>query len=116
MTASAIEYLFITSDFLVGVDSQVTARSASTRLGCIAPTRALIGLGYDARTYSVAGGTATAEEVVPTAKRVVFGEMCKTDEGWAPTVATYRRVLGLVRDARERAIFSIADDHFDDVH
>jgi glycosyltransferase involved in cell wall biosynthesis len=116
MTAPAIEYLFITSDFLVSLDAQVTAFTASTRLGCIAPTRALMRLGYDARTYSVAGGTAAAEEVVPTAKRVVFGEMCDTNEGWAPTVATYRRLLGLVESARERAVFSIADDHFDDLH
>jgi glycosyltransferase involved in cell wall biosynthesis len=116
VTAPAIEYLFITSDFLVRIDSQVTALSASTRLGCIAPMRTLMHLGYDARTYSVAGDSAAAEEVVPSAKRVVFGEMCITNEGWAPTVAAYRRLLGLVRDARERAVFSIADDHFDDVH
>ncbi|MGH8734050.1 MAG: hypothetical protein ACREVB_10245, partial [Burkholderiales bacterium] len=71
MSATAIEYLFITSDYLVKVNGQVTSLSASTRLGCIAPTRALVKLGYDARTYSTVPGTAEAETVVPTAKRVV---------------------------------------------
>jgi glycosyltransferase involved in cell wall biosynthesis len=116
MTALPIEYLFITSDYLVNVESQVTAFNASTRLGSIVPTRALMRLGYDARTYSIAGGTAVAEDVVPAAKRVVFGEMCDKEEGWSPTIAAYRHLLRLVPDARERAVFSIADDHFDDPH
>jgi hypothetical protein len=114
MTAGAIEYLFITSDALVSIDGQVTAFGASTRLGSIAPTRALMRLEYDARTYSVAGGTAAAEQVVPSAKRVVFGEIFRSSAGWAPPIAAYRRLLSLVGDARERVVFSIADDHFAD--
>jgi hypothetical protein len=114
MTAEAIEYLFLTSDYLVSVNGQATALSASTRLGCIVPTRALVRLGYDARTYSTAGSSAPAEAVVPFAKRVVFGEMTDTTQGWGPSIASYRRVLTLVAEPRERAIFSIADDHFDD--
>ena len=114
MTGAAIEYLFLTSDHLVSLDGQVTALSASTRLGCVAPTRALMRLGYDARTYSIAPGTAAAEAVLPAAKRVVFGEMFGTEQGWAPTIEGYRRLLALMPDASERAIFSIADDHFAD--
>jgi hypothetical protein len=115
MSAAAIEYLFITSDFLVNIDGQVTALSASTRLGCIAPTRALMRLGYDARTYSVAQDATAARAVVPSAKRVVFGEMIESLQGWGPPIAGYRSLLALMPDARERAVFSIADDHFDNV-
>lgn len=114
MTTAAIEYLFITPEFLVKADGQVTAFGASARLGSIAPTRALMRLGYDARTFSVAADTAPAEEAVRTAKRVVFGEMFDTAVGWSVPVAVYRRLLGLIGNRRERVVFSIADDHFDD--
>jgi hypothetical protein len=109
-----MEYLFVTSDFLVSLDGQITALGASTRLGSIAPMRALMSLGYDARTYSLAGGTGAAEEVLPQAKRVVFGEMTDSDEGWGPSIALYRRVLERIPDPESRVVFSIADDHFDD--
>lgn len=114
MTGPAVEYLFITSDVLVSIDGQVTGLSASTRLGCIEPMRALIRLGYDARTYSIAPGTAAAEALVPAARRVVFAEMCDSAQGWGPAIEGYRKLLRLVPDAAERAVFSIADDHFDD--
>jgi hypothetical protein len=114
MSAAAIDYLFVTSDYLVSVNGQVTALSASTRLGCIAPTRALMRLGYDARTFSTAPGTAAAAAAVATAKRVVFGEMTDSKQGWGPSIASYRSLLALIPDARARAVFSIADDHFDD--
>jgi hypothetical protein len=114
MSAPAIEYLFITSDYLVSIEGQVTALSASTRLGCILPTRALMRLGYDARAYSVATDTTAAEAVVPSAKRIVFGEMAESPQAWAPSIAAYRRLLALVPDAHRRVLFSIADDHFDE--
>jgi len=113
MSTPAIEYLFLTPDYLVSIAGQVTAAMASTRLGSIAPTRALMRLGYDARTYSVAAGTGPAEEVVRSARRVVFGEMIDSKEGWQPNIDAYRRLLSLIPDARERVVFSIADDHFD---
>jgi hypothetical protein len=109
-----IEYLFITSDALVKVNDEVTAYGASARLGSIAPSKALMHLGYDARTYTVAGGVAAAAQVVPAAKRIVFGEMFNTEEGWGPTVRSYRELLALISNPRERVLFSIADDHFAD--
>jgi hypothetical protein len=114
MSTPAMEYLFVTSDYLVSIDGHVTAFSASTRLGCIAPMRALMHLGYDARTYSVAGETAPAEAAVRLAKRVVFGEMLATAEVWAGTAASYRRLLERIGNPRERVVFSVADDHFED--
>ena len=51
MSAGRIEYLFLTPGALISVDGQVTAFGASVRLGSLAPTRALTGLGYDARTF-----------------------------------------------------------------
>ena len=115
MSAATIEYLFVTSAVLVNLENQgVTARAASARLGSIVPTRALTGLGYDARTCSVASGTEAAAALVRAAKRVVFGEMFATAEGFAPTIERYRALLRLIPDARERVIFSIADDHFAD--
>jgi hypothetical protein len=115
VSAAAPEYLFVTSAVLVNLENQgVTARAASARLGSIVPTRALTSLGYDARTCSVAGGGDTAAALVRAAKRVVFGEMFATAEGFAPTIAQYRALLQLVPDARERVVFSIADDHFAD--
>jgi hypothetical protein len=110
-----IEYLFITPAPLVKVDGAVTTFGASARLGSLAPTRALTKLGYDARTFSVAGDTGPAEEAVRLAKRVVFGEMFANEQGWAGPVATYRRLVGLIGE-RRRIVFSIADDHFDDAH
>jgi hypothetical protein len=114
MSAAAIEYLFLTTDALVSIDGHVTALGASTRLGCIAPTRALVRLGYDARTYSTKASPGAAEAMVATAKRVVFGEMTNSKQGWGPSIASYRSLLKLVPDARARAVFSIADDHFGD--
>jgi hypothetical protein len=92
----------------------VTAFGASVRLGSLAPTRALARLGYDARTFSTAGDATEATRAAANAKRVVFGEMFPTDGAWAGTVATYRRVLASIPDARSRVVFSIADDHFDE--
>lgn len=110
-----IEYLFVTSAPLVDIGGQVTAYGASARLGSIAPARALGKLGYDARTVSTAGDLVPAEEAVRGAKRVVFGEMFKTrDAGWSLVVDAYRRLLALIENPRERAVFSIADDHFAD--
>ena len=114
MSAAVIEYLFVASDFLVDLDGQVTAFGASTRLGCIAPTRALMRLGYDARTFSAAGDVAPVENVLPKAKRVVFGEMFRSREGWAGPAAVYRRLIRLMPNPREQAVFNIADDHFRD--
>jgi hypothetical protein len=109
------EYLFVTSAPLFDVGGHVTAYGASARLGTIAPARALGRLGYDARAVSVAGDLAPAEDAVRGAKRIVFGEMFKTREaGWAAVVSAYRRLLGLIADPGERAVFSIADDHFAD--
>lgn len=83
------------------------------RLGSLAPTRALMRLGYDARTFSASGDASAATRAAVNAKRVVFGEMFPTEGGWAGTVATYRRILAAIPDPRARAVFSIADDHFD---
>jgi hypothetical protein len=114
MTVPPIEYLFVTLDYLVSIDDAVTAYGASTRLGCIAPSRALMDLGYDARTVSAAGDAARARQAVPAAKRVVFSEMPETKEGWAAPAAAYRSLLQLIPSRRGRVVFSIADDHFDD--
>jgi hypothetical protein len=110
-----LEYVFITPAALVNINGVVTTFGASARLGSIAPTRALTSLGYDARTYSVAGDTAPAEQALAQAKRVVFGEMFANERGWAGPAATYRRLLELIPE-RRRIVFSIADDHFDNVH
>jgi hypothetical protein len=113
--SALVEYLFLTPAALVNVNGTVTAFGASARLGSLAPTRALTSLGYDARTYSVAGDTAPAEAALAQAKRIVFGEMFATASGWSEPVATYRRLLRLA-NKHERVVFSIADDHFDDEH
>ena len=110
---SAAEYVFLTCVPFVKAGGQVTALGASARLGSLAPARALAGLGYDARAYSVAGDLTLAEEAVRRAKRAVFGEMFKVKgEGWSGAMAPYRRLLGLIEDPSQRAVFSIADDHF----
>jgi hypothetical protein len=110
-----IDYLFITSAPLFDLGGQVTAYGASARLGSIAPARALGRLGYDARAVSAAGNLAPALEAARNAKRIVFGEMFQTKEsGWAGPAGAYKSLLGEIRDARERVIFSIADDHFGD--
>jgi hypothetical protein len=111
-----IEYLFLTPAPLVSIDGQVTAFGASVRLGSLAPTRALMRLGYDARTFTTSGDDAAATRAAAGAKRVVFGEMFPTEGGWAGTVATYRRILAAIPDPRSRVVFSIADDHFDNPH
>lgn len=114
MSAAGLEYLFLTCNYLVKLGEQTTSLGASARLGSIAPARALGRLGYDARAYSALGDLAPVEEAMRSAKRIVFGELWETKgEGWAQTVAIYRRLLGQVGDPRRRAIFSIADDHFD---
>jgi hypothetical protein len=112
VSAPPIEYLFITSDYLVEVDGELTAIGASTRLGSIGPVNALMQLGYDARAYSIATDPSPAEKVLPRANRVVLGEMTQTLAGWGRTVAAYRRLLALVPEPRSRLVFSIADDHF----
>jgi hypothetical protein len=116
MSAAGIEYLFITPAPLVNVGGVVTTFGASARLGSLVPGRALMRLGYDARTYSVAGDTGLAEEALRQAKRVVLGEMFATAHGWAGPAATYRRLVGLMEDRRERLVLSVADDHFADPH
>ena len=113
MSASGVEYLFVTSGALVSLEGRgVTARVASARLGSILPTRALTSLGYDARTCSTASGIDTAGALVRGAKRVVFGELFSTAEGFGSTIEQYRALLRLVPDPGERVVFSIADDHF----
>jgi glycosyltransferase involved in cell wall biosynthesis len=107
-----VEYAFITPAPLVNLNGVITTFGASARLGSLAPTRALTSLGYDARTYSVAGDTAPAEEAVARAKRIVFGEMFANERGWAGPAASYRRLMQLIPE-RRRIVFSIADDHFD---
>jgi hypothetical protein len=115
MTGSTVEYLFITSGALLNLEGHgVTARAASARLGSLAPTRALTGLGYDARTCSIAADMDSAKELIRHARHVVFGEIFTTRDGLEPMLAKYRELLALVPDARKRAVFSIADDHFDD--
>lgn len=86
------------------------------RLGSLAPTRALMRLGYDARTFTTSGDPSAATRAALDAKRVVFGEMFPTEGGWAGTVATYQRILAAIPDARSRVVFSLADDHFDNPH
>jgi len=114
MSIAGLEYLFLTCAPLVKLGEQTTSLGASARLGSVMPARALGRLGYDARTYSTTGDLALVEEAMRSAKRVVFGEMWEKDEGWAGPAALYRSLLGQVADRRGRAVFSIADDHFDD--
>ena len=116
MSDERIEYLFLTPAPLVSIDGQVTSYGASVRLGSLAPTRALMRLGYDARTFSISGDRSAALRAAAGAKRVVFGEMFPTDGGWAGTGAIYREILAAIPAPRERVVFSIADDHFDDPH
>jgi hypothetical protein len=104
-----IEYLFLTTALLMKLGGRITAHGASARLGSLAPMHALTELGYDARTYSIMVNPEAAENAVRAAKRVVFGEMFHIEGGWN----AYRRLLGLLRNPREQAIFSIADDKFD---
>ena len=113
MSEPRIEYLFLTTAPLVVLEGQVTSLGASVRLGSLAPTRALMRLGYDARTFSTAADEAPASDAAAGAKRVVFGEMFPTKDGLAGAVAIYRRILARVREPRRQAVFSIADDHFD---
>ena len=94
----------------------MTSFGASVRLGSLAPTRALTRLGYDARTFSVSVDPAGALRAAAAAKRVVFGEMFPTEGGWAGTAALYRQILAAIPHPRRSAVFSIADDHFDDRH
>jgi len=115
MKGAGVEYLFVTSAPLFDIGGQVTTYGASARLGSIVPARALGALGYDARTVSVAGDAAPAEEAVRGAKRIVFGEMFRTKEsGWSGPAGAYRRLLDRIADPGERVVFSIADDHFAD--
>jgi hypothetical protein len=116
MSAAGLEYLFLTCASLVQLGGQITSFGASARLGSIAPARALGRLGYDARTYSTTVDIALVEEAMRSAKRVVFGEMWEMKDGWAGPAAIYRRLLEQLGERRGRAIFSIADDHFDDPH
>ena len=115
LATARIEYVFLTSAPLYDVGGRITAFGASARLGSVAPAYALGSLGYDARVISTAGDLGPAEEAVGSAKRVVFGELFRsTESGWSGPLAGYRRVLDRIRDRRERVVFSIADDHFDD--
>jgi hypothetical protein len=116
MSAARIEYLFLTAGSLITLEGRVTAFGASVRLGSLAPTYALNRLGYNARTFSISADSAGAEGAAASAKRVVFGEMFPTAGGWAGTAAMYRRMLERISEPRERVVFSIADDHFDDPH
>jgi hypothetical protein len=116
MSASGLEYLFLTCASLVKVGEQTTSFGASARLGSIAPARALGRLGYDARAYSATGDIAAVEEATRSARCVVFGEMWEMKDGWAGPAAIYRRLLAQLDDPGSRAVFSIADDHFDDPH
>jgi len=114
MTAGTIEYLFLTDAPLFKFGEEVTATIASVRLGTLQPMHALTALGYDARTISLFRETSLAEAAVRTAKRIVFGEMSDTPQGWSVPVGLYRRLLDSIPDIRRRVLFSVADDHFDD--
>ena len=116
MSDERIQYLFLTPAPLVSVDGQVTSYGASVRLGSLAPTRALMRLGYDARTFSTSVDAAAAMRAATGAKRVIFGEMFPGAGGWAGTVAIYRRILAAIPEPRASVVFSLADDHFDDPH
>lgn len=94
----------------------MTSFGASVRLGSLAPTRALMRLGYDARTFSTGVDLAGATRAAASAKRVIFGEMFPGQGGWAGTAATYRQILAAIPEPRASVVFSIADDHFDDAH
>jgi glycosyltransferase involved in cell wall biosynthesis len=113
MNQPPIEYLFITSAPLISIDGYVTTVGASARLGSLGPTRALMRLGYDARTFSTSGDSAAVERAAASAKHVVFGEMFPAQGGWAEPAAADQRVLAAVAQRRERVIFTLADDHFD---
>jgi glycosyltransferase involved in cell wall biosynthesis len=73
-------------------------------------------LGYDARTFSASVDAAAAVRAAAGARRVVFGEMFPIDGGWAGTAELYRQILAAIPQPRASAVFSIADDHFDDPH
>jgi hypothetical protein len=114
MSDPRIEYLFVTPAPLVNMNGHVTTFGASARLGSLAPARALMRLGYDARTFSTAGDEMPATRAAAGAKRVVLGELFPTEGGWAGTTAIYRRLLAVIREPRQQVVFSIADDHFDE--
>ena len=109
---SAAEYLFVTPEPLYTTSGRLFARGASTRLGSLLPMQGLRSLGYDARAVSTYGGSADAEAEIRQAQCVVFGEMFATPQGWP--VDTYRQMLAAVRESTQRAVFYLADDHFDD--
>jgi hypothetical protein len=94
----------------------ITTYGASARLGSLMPARALMRLGYDARTYSTAGDAAPAEEALRAAKRVVLGELFADSQGWEGPVKTWQRLAASVEDRQDRLVLSIADDHFDNPH
>src|SRR6185436_10821579 len=82
-----IEYLFLTPAPLINMGGVITTYGASARLGSLMPARALMRLGYDARTYTTAGDAAPAEEALRAAKRVVLGELFDDPRGWQFPVA-----------------------------
>lgn len=116
MSAASVEYLFLTDAPFFKMGGEVTATIASVRLGTLQPMHALTALGYDARTISLFRETSLAETAVRKAKRIVFGEMSDTPQGWSVPTGLYRRLLDSIDDARRRVLFSVADDHFDDPH
>src|SRR5882762_2799193 len=105
---SAAEYLFVTPEPLYTTSGRLFARGASTRLGSLLPMQGLRSLGYDARAVSTYGGSADAEAEIRQAQCVVFGEIFANRREHLPVdVAT-------VRESTQRAVFYLADDHFDD--
>ena len=94
----------------------ITTYGASARLGSLMPARALMRLGYDARTYSIAGDAKPAEEALRSAKHVVLGELFADSTGWEAPVRAYRRLAGSVENPAARLILSVADDHFENPH
>ncbi len=109
---SAAEYLFVTPEPLYTASGRLFARGASARLGSLLPMQGLSSLGYDARAVSIYGGSADAEAQIRQAQCVVFGEMFATPQGWP--FEPYRQLLAAVRESTQRAVFYLADDHFDD--
>lgn len=114
MKAGPPEFLFLTAAPLVKVGNEVTSTGASVRLGSLQPTHALSLLGYDARTMSLHAGRLPDDDAVRKAKRIVFGEMFNSPQGWSPAIGAYRGLLERIAERNRRVVFSIADDHFDD--
>jgi hypothetical protein len=63
---------------------------------------------------SLYAGRLPDEMAVRKAKRIVFGEMFKSPQGWSTAIGAYRGLLDRIDERNRRVVFSIADDHFDE--